>query len=761
MCFRLAGFANAFVFKSIKEKDIADIETYMIENSSPSFKFSPGETKLILALASYVKKVVDEKGDNTGLAHFSKSIDDESHSPTNSQDRADETKTQYFLKKLLTAADRNSRREKGGYRYDNDVKLYAAYIRMIVGPLAYETIQKNLECCLPSLPSTNRYIQSSGCHVTEGILRHEELAIYLKERSLEPVVCLSEDATRISGRIQYDCKTNQLMGFVLPLNRENGLPIPFAYPARSAEEIFNHFSNNDSSASFLNVVMAKPIGNAPAFCLLVYGSDNKYTSADVSKRWEYITMQLAKIEIKVLTISSDSDPKYNAAMRKLSKLGFKTNINWFSCRGNPDGPFYIQDLIHIATKLRNFLLRTLFDKKIIPFGNGFIRIEFLFDLLNMFHKDKHQLTISTLNPKDRQNFQSVLRICDKRVTDLLRDYVQNSESTVIFLKIIRDIIDSFMNLTLTPLQRIRKLWYSVFLIRIWRQFICKSRNYTLKDNFLSSYCYTCVEMNAHSLVLCMLYLKKINKPEFFKPFLFESQQCESLFRQLRSLSTVYSTVTNCTMKEATSRISNIQFQNHIMQSTASEFVYPRLKQMLVEQNNETLPSSDEIRKEIEFCRSLAISTATKIGLIKPNETKQQSYGCKIKPFTSTNAKRVNTKNAHKSCPVLNPITFTASDLKNIQLKNYSIKVNPDDIIPTGPYVKIKSTNERIIVVKKTSLCWLFAKEQKKLSNDRPLRVMTSTASITANRLKKTNLNRPLFRTKKGINTKNKRKTKEI
>lgn len=83
---------------------------------------------------------------------------------------------------------------------------------MIVGALAYETLQKNLECCLPSLPSTNRYVQSSGCHVTEGIVRHEELAIYLNERSLEPFVCLSEDATRISGIVQYCSKTNQLVG---------------------------------------------------------------------------------------------------------------------------------------------------------------------------------------------------------------------------------------------------------------------------------------------------------------------------------------------------------------------------------------------------------------------------------------------------------------------------------------------------------------------------------------------------------------------
>lgn len=112
-------------------------------------------------------------------------------------------------------------------------------------------------------------------------------------------------------------------------------------------------------------------------------------------------------------------------------------------------------------KLRNFLLRTLYDKRLVPFGNGFIRIEHLYELLNMFTKDKHQLTPSTLNPVDRQNFRSALRICHKRVSDLLRDNIKESESTNQYLLIMRDIIDSFMDHDLTPLQRIRKIWYSV------------------------------------------------------------------------------------------------------------------------------------------------------------------------------------------------------------------------------------------------------------------------------------------------------------
>lgn len=332
-------------------------------------------------------------------------------------------------------------------------------------------------------------------------------------------------------------------------------------------------------------------------------------------------------------------------MRLLSKLGLKTDIAWFLCYENTYGPFFIQDIIHIATKLRNFLLRTRYDKRLLPFGNSFIRIEHLYELLDMFTKDKHQLTATTLNSVDRQNFRSALRVCLKRVTDLLRDHIKESESTIQFLQMMRDIIDSLMDYSLTPLQRIRKIWYSVFLIRIWRKFILASKDYTLKDNFLSSNCYACIELNAHNLILCILHLKKINKPELFKPFLYESQACESLFRQLRSMSTVFSTVTNCTMKEAAARISKIQFQNDIMQRTSHLFEYPRFNKPSFSQNH-ILPSREEIFKEIEFCQKLAIATARKFDLITKKGKKCKNYECKIQIASLTNATQRKTKESH-------------------------------------------------------------------------------------------------------------------
>lgn len=490
------------------------------------------------------------------------------------------TQTHYFLNRLLATADQNVCRSEGGYRYDDDIKNFAAYFRMLAGPLAYNTIQRNLVCALPSLSTTNRYIYSSNKTITEGVLRCEELLNYLNDRKLPMWVALSEDATRIEGKIQYDARTNQLVGFILPMDFKSGLPIPFAYKARSAEEIVKHFSSGTSIASYLITIMAKPIGSAPAFCLLIFGSDNRFSAQIVANRWKFITSQLMKLGIMVISIASDSDPRFNSAMRQNSALGCRTDDlitnKWFSCGNDMASPFYIQDTTHIGTKMRNFLLKTLRYPTKLPLGNNFfITIKHLQQLMNRFTKDKHQLTPTALNPYDRQNFDSVLRICSSNVIELLRENVSGSDATIIYLNIMKNFIDSFLDVNLTPLERVKNIWYSIFIVRIWRKYVISTKSLNLKNNFLTSYCYVCLELNAHSLVKILLYLKEIDKPELFKPHMFDSQQCEIFYSQLRSFTTTFSTKANCTVKEIMSRINKIQLQNHISSGTVSEFVFPK------------------------------------------------------------------------------------------------------------------------------------------------------------------------------------------
>lgn len=219
----------------------------------------------------------------------------------------DSSRPQNLLDKMNMIARKNSQRPKQGYRYDDNYKRFCVYNRILAGPMAFNSLHLNLDGCLPSVSTMNRYIHRSDHAIVEGELRVDELLLYLKDRKLPLWVSLSEDATRVENRVRYDSRTNQIIGFILP-TYQSGMPISLCYKARSIEEIVDHFSKNIPVANFINTVMAQPLGGAPPFCLLVFGTNGQYTAQDVSKRWKYICSELENAGIRVLTISSDSDP---------------------------------------------------------------------------------------------------------------------------------------------------------------------------------------------------------------------------------------------------------------------------------------------------------------------------------------------------------------------------------------------------------------------------------------------------------------------
>lgn len=476
------GYDHILTIKSVDNQKINEIESFVREdlhhllqsqalgefsNVEPreivgayeldphNFQFTPEERDLIFRIKDCVCSYLDLKdiGLKFDLLHITNNSKESDVKPAIFQydDKVaseswidsirtsiPQTQTHVVLNSLLQTANQNALRKREGYRYSDSIKKFAVFFRIVAGPIAYETVQRNIECALPSLNTTNRYIHKARHQICEGALRSESLLKYLQERNLPLIVSLSEDATRIEGRVQFDPNSNQLVGFVPPINENTGMPKTNAYKARSTEEMIFHFSTATTS-QFVNTIMAQPLANVPAFCLAFFGSDSKYSAIDVARRWDYIADELNKLGIIVVNWSSDSDPKYNSAMRMNSGLGIKlresAKIDWYSCSENIEPPFYTQDTPHIGTKLRNLLLKTIATTERLPVGDYFIQVRHLEILIQTISKDKHRLTATTINPKDRQNFESVLKICDPTVMQLLKDHVNDSEGTVMFLQI--------------------------------------------------------------------------------------------------------------------------------------------------------------------------------------------------------------------------------------------------------------------------------------------------------------------------------------
>lgn len=138
-----------------------------------------------------------------------------------------------------------------------------------------------------------RYIDQNKTRIIEGRLRTEELSNYLDKMGAVKSVWLSEDATAIISRVKYDPKTNQMIGLLLPIDKDNGCPTPFSFLATDADTIEKYLKLPMSHSVYL--VMAQPLDEkVPPFVLQMFGTNQQFKSTDVNKRWLYMKSELER-----------------------------------------------------------------------------------------------------------------------------------------------------------------------------------------------------------------------------------------------------------------------------------------------------------------------------------------------------------------------------------------------------------------------------------------------------------------------------------
>jgi len=273
---------------------------------------------------------------------------------------------------------------------------FSTYIFIVGGRLLYETLHANMDRVLPSITTIFRYLDNTQSKVIESSFRFNELRVHLIKKNLPLKIWISEDATRITGKIEYDVKSNKIVGFVLPLM--NGCPVPNAFIASSAKTIAQYF-NSESRANYAYVIMAKPLNDTAApFCLSIFGTYNRFSNEDVINKWEFMKTVASEQGIEILGFSSDGDSRLPKAML-LQSIGTSISTmndemlennakvsswSWFIIGEPPIIPdqeqnkeIYIQDTVHILTKLRTRFLKS---NIIIPMGNYFATVDHLMEL---------------------------------------------------------------------------------------------------------------------------------------------------------------------------------------------------------------------------------------------------------------------------------------------------------------------------------------------------------------------------------------------
>lgn len=454
--------------------------------------------------------------------------------------------------------------------------------------------------------------------------------------------------------------------------------------------------------------------------------------------------------IQIAGISSDGDPRLLKAMKITSKLGtiYNEDWPWYQSDINPE-LICIQDTVHIGTKLRTKFIKPTSSLKI---GNFLISVAHIRHVIENISKDNHLLTASDINAEDKMNFKSVTKICDPKVVELLAESVPESEGTVFFLNLIRDVLDSFLKKDLVIQDRIYKIWYSVFLLRIWRQWVLNSNLHTLAEHFITLNAYVCIELNAHSIITMAKKCSESTayQPQMFLPWLMSSQPCEEMFRATRSMTTTFSTIVNYSMQEILNRINKIQFLQEAKNELQPHFNFGVRNKGWdnalhnTDTNTIFISISDaEIKETVEKAQTDAIKCALQLGI---DESEEVVFESTVMVHISTahmenetdhncdaEMSEESTKNNFdcNSGSVLNSDIFEDSDPSDEEvevdhsnthdgplcLKDYtSLKGDEDPL--SQEFLKIKLPDGSSKIVKKSSLCWLFTNNTTKLSSDR-------------------------------------------
>lgn len=291
-------------------------------------------------------------------------------------------------------------------------------------------------------------------------------------------------------------------------------------------------------------------------------------------------------------------------------------------------------------------------------------------------------------------------------------------------------------MSLSPLDRIGKIWITTFILRIWKESIARDK-FQNNENFITSFSYTCIEINAHSLVTLVLYMKARNLDHLFHPHLISSQPCEAFFREFRSMSTISSTITNSSVLGMMQRCEKIALMNEISRVQLKNFAFntdsQRSRDIYYHTNasgySETaLPSREQIIQEIELAKEHAKKYAAHLGVsIEP----PYDYQCEIETAPKKDVKQYN----RVTLPRKDGTKLT--QFKAIHLVDYSDKINVTKVDEKSSYVaiddvKLDGTGQRRIYVRKSSLIALYMNHCTKLSSDRLRRVTKRAPRIDFN-----------------------------
>lgn len=470
----------------------------------------------------------------------------------------------------------------------------SSYIYIRGGKSLYEFIHVNL--VLPELSGLKKFMNKELSAIKENILRFDELHQYLAAHEYPMEVHIFEDGSRITSKVEYCPDDNTLVGLIAPFNQRTGLPFINFHKANSAKNIFNSITKYEK-ANYIQVILAQPnVPGAKTFLLGAYFTNNTFTELDVSNRLTYIIEEFSNYDIKLLGFGSDGDIRLFNVQKKLIQFGEVSRFGMIELCGNLMAEnLGTQDTFHILKRFKNLMNDFA---RVMQIGNHIISVNHLIIMYKKFDKSLHGIVQSDLDVTDFMNYDCIYKITNERVLNLLRT-MDSTQGTVIYLELIQCGLKAFVEHNTSISERLFNAVYLISILRFWKQNVIKKK--LKSESFITSSCYEGLEMNLLWLIRLILDKRANNISEN------SSQQCESEFRHIRSLTGVQSTQINCSPKIFLSRLHKIELCERIMFELKNDISFPIIEEREERHRRE---NEDIDRTEIDIIIESGIFAAT-------------------------------------------------------------------------------------------------------------------------------------------------------
>lgn len=114
----------------------------------------------------------------------------------------------------------------------------------------------------------------------------------------ELLVHCAEDDTKITERLRYDRRNNQVLGLQLPLD-EDGKPITGSFKFVSLNAVQASVAENPMT-SYAKVMTVRSLTlNSAVHVLVIYGTRGSDKAPDVHARWRFVQREFESIGVEV------------------------------------------------------------------------------------------------------------------------------------------------------------------------------------------------------------------------------------------------------------------------------------------------------------------------------------------------------------------------------------------------------------------------------------------------------------------------------